>query len=209
MKKLKSFILKTSLFLNPLFLINFSFANDFRDNKGNSTLFFAIKTKDVESIENLIALGADVNERDDRGQTPLHYASGYGILNKVVKALLKAGAKVNATDKNGNTPLHITSLYGSDNLDVVDFLIENGADVNGNTPLHWAVAFQRIDKVKLLLESGADVNIQNNNGETVLDLAILYDKKDVIDFLQRKKSEGVRENILKKTLDKCRGIFKI
>ncbi|MBC6415998.1 MAG: ankyrin repeat domain-containing protein [Bdellovibrionales bacterium] len=208
MKKLKSFILKTSLFLNPLFLINFSFANDFRDNKGNPSFFFAVEAKDVERIENLIALGFDVNERDDRGQTPLHYASRYGILNKVVKALLKAGAEVNATDKNGYTPLHITSLYGSDNLDVMKTLLEAKAEVNvkdnkGNTPLYWAVVFQRIDKVKVLLEFGADPSIKNKNEGTPYDI-------DIIRFAERvgrdiavllKKAEEIRNQ------NKCRETF--
>ncbi|MBC6415878.1 MAG: ankyrin repeat domain-containing protein [Bdellovibrionales bacterium] len=208
MKKFKSFILKTSLFPISLFLINFSFANNFKDNRGISTLFFAIEIKNLEMIEILIALGVDVNVRDNKRQTPLHYASRYGTLNKVVKDLLKKGADVNAKDKFRYTPLHIVSIYNSENLDVMKTLLEakaevNAKDHNGNTPLYWAVESQRIDKVKVLLEFGADPNIKNKNEETPYDIIRFTGRvgKEIVVLF--KKAEEIRNQ------NKCRGIFDI
>ena len=56
------------------------------------------------------------------GQTNLHFAAKYGHI-RMVKKLIKKGAHVNAIDRYGETPLHEASK-----LDVIKFLIENGAD---------------------------------------------------------------------------------
>jgi len=56
------------------------------------------------------------------GQTNLHFAAKNGHI-RMVKQLVKKGANVNAIDSYGETPLHEAS-----SVDVVKFLIENGAD---------------------------------------------------------------------------------
>ena len=52
-----------------------------------------------------------INEKNNNGSTPLHYAAinGYG---KMVLAIIKKGADVNAKDKDGVTPLHLASQEG-------------------------------------------------------------------------------------------------
>ncbi|KAJ3117933.1 hypothetical protein HDU96_004837 [Phlyctochytrium bullatum] len=54
--------------------------------------------------EYLIKNGSNVNERDARGMTPLHYAASNGLTN-VVEILLESGAEVDPLDKDGFTPL--------------------------------------------------------------------------------------------------------
>ncbi|MBC6415888.1 MAG: ankyrin repeat domain-containing protein [Bdellovibrionales bacterium] len=205
MKSFKSSFKRKS-FLIALFLINFSFANEFRYNRGTTSLFFAIEIKNVERIEKLIDLGANVNARNDRGQTPLHYASEDGSLNKVVEALLKAGAEVNAKDIDGRTPLHHASLFNTHNLNVMKTLLKAKAEVNvrdnkGDTPLYWAVALKRIDKVKLLLEFGADPNIKNKNGETPYDIIKFTGRVGREIVVLFKKAEEIRNQ------NKCRETF--
>ena len=58
-----------------------------------------------ETIELLIAKGADVNEKGKYGRTPLHEAATYGH-KEVAELLIAEGADVNAKDKWGMTPLH-------------------------------------------------------------------------------------------------------
>ena len=65
----------------------------------------------IEAVAALISHGADVNARDEYGQTPLMLASYYGYA-KVVEALLDAGAdkelKATSGDDKGKTALDIS-----------------------------------------------------------------------------------------------------
>ena len=64
----------------------------------------AVAANDTDTIVMLIALGQNVNAKDDDGSTPLHYAAAKS--NKEVNELLIVeGADVNAKDEDGETPL--------------------------------------------------------------------------------------------------------
>lgn len=63
-------------------------------------------SEDINKVfEHLIKLGYwDINAKDNKGVTPLHYACGYGY-RKLVKYYLKEGAEVYAKTPTGETPL--------------------------------------------------------------------------------------------------------
>lgn len=82
---------------------------------------------DTAHVLDLIARGANVNERDNRLFTPLHYAVSKGI-RPIVSALLDKGADVNArvtSSWDQRTPLHFVN-----NIDILHELFERGADVH-------------------------------------------------------------------------------
>gem|GEM_PF-5511120 len=68
---------------------------------------------DLKTVRNLVASGADVNERDDGGETALCYALEGGHID-VADYLYKKGADTNVTDYAGRTMLHrvSTSHFG-------------------------------------------------------------------------------------------------
>ena len=123
----------------------------------------------AEALSLCLAAGADVNARDYRGNTRLHFAAWYNA--EAVPILIEAGADVNARDDRSNTPLHFAA---QNNAEAVPILIEAGADVNmrnddGNTPLHSAVQNpEALEAVPALIEAGADVNAWNDDGNMPL-----------------------------------------
>jgi len=60
-----------------------------------------IRTKTVEILLNN---GADINQRDSHGETPLMNAAHYGALS-VVELLIKRGADVNLVDPQGRNAI--------------------------------------------------------------------------------------------------------
>ncbi len=54
---------------------------------------------DVETLKQLLAAGAAVDEVDDEGRTALHFAVGYGEMD-CARALIDAGASLDLVDNN-------------------------------------------------------------------------------------------------------------
>jgi len=158
----------------------------------------------------LLKFGADVDALDDDSMTPLLLVFQYNLgdhirITKTAQVLLKHGASVHVRNKNGQMPLHLASQCGLSGI--VEFLLKFGADVDArdksnSTPLHFAVSvsspFQRrfykshhkfpllsrlIKTIKLLLEHGANLRLQNNKGETPLQVALRRGEQEIIDVL--------------------------
>ena len=109
-------------------------------------------------VQYLIDQGADVNAKDDTGNTPLHRAAANGN-NEAVKFLVSRGADVNAKSSNSGTPLHLAALLNSD-VETVKFLVSMGADVNaayadGTTPFDAAREAGNVAVVAYLHNVGA------------------------------------------------------
>jgi ankyrin repeat protein len=131
--------------------IGFSFA-------GDSSLFVekAMQNKTTE-IEQLIKDGAEVNSKDDDGNTGLHWAASYGF-TEMAEILISNGDDVNLRNNDGNAPLHWAAGQGS--TEIVKLLIANGADINAKgksnwTPLRWADAMDKKEISEILRKAGA------------------------------------------------------
>lgn len=146
-----------------------------KNEKGETALTYAIQNKDPKMAKILIEK-ADINMKDDLGNSPIHLA----IKNdkeEILDSLLEKNADVNnggLSNKTKNqTALYVAVLKGRE--DLVQKLLDKGADPNiadseGAYPLSEAVigASANPQIVKLLLDKGANVNAQESNKATAL-----------------------------------------
>jgi serine/threonine-protein phosphatase 6 regulatory ankyrin repeat subunit B len=94
---------------------------------------------------------------------------------------------VNERNSEGMTALCLVS-GDPEPIDIVEFLIENGADVNAKmsnnvTALVRAVQNSRTDIVELLLVNGADADATTGDGGHVFFIAATCGQKDIIKLL--------------------------
>ena len=141
----------------------------------------------IDMVKKFIEDGADVNAKNNDGNTALMMASWNGHI-EVVRFLLKNGADVNAKNNDDNTALQTASMNGR--TEIVAMLLNNGADVNmkdeeGTTALSAASEAGETEVVKLLLKNGADVNVIDDNEYTALDWAEEFGHTSVVELLEK------------------------
>ena len=137
------------------------------DGEGWTPLLSACRLRDVELVQTLIQLGANVNARNninpqsgEGDNFPLWFAANQKKPGRVevAKILVRHGAQVNAVGEFGETPLHQAASWN--NADIAEYLIGAGANVNaeilpGKTPLILALKFNFDEVARVLREGGA------------------------------------------------------
>lgn len=145
--------------------------------KGEPALVFAVRSGAPKSVAFLLKQpGIQVDAANTADETALMLAAN---ANDLVSAnlLIEAGASINRPNW---TPLHYAASKG--HTAMMRLLIDNDAYIdaespNGTTPLMMAAYYASHMAVKLMLEEGADPNLQNQDGQTALDMALSKDKK--------------------------------
>jgi hypothetical protein len=129
-------------------------------------------------------LGADVNQAEKDGCTPLFIAAQHGHESLVRCMVKELGADVNQAMHGGCTPLFIAAENGRESL-VRCMVKECGADINqaeenGVTPLFIAAEKGHESLVRCMVkELGADINKARHDGRTPL-MAAANEKFDKI-----------------------------
>jgi ankyrin repeat protein len=147
-------------------------------------LFQAIRGGDSAAVRKLLKGGADLQSRNDAGDTPL-MAAALNADAGILELLLKAGAHVNATNQAGVTALMRAATFD----DKTRLLVAKGADVKarsriGNTAILLAARKPGNSRtVKFLLDCGADANATNLFSATVLMAAAAADDMDTVRLL--------------------------
>lgn len=93
--------------------------------------------------------------------------------------------KLSSTNEHGYTPLMLAAYHGR--LEMVTYLVKNGADLNGKsnygTPLMAAAIKGNKEIVGLLLDNGADPNISDTRGNTALLYASAFNLNEIAELL--------------------------
>ncbi|XP_033618023.1 2-5A-dependent ribonuclease isoform X2 [Fukomys damarensis] len=130
--------------------------------ENNYSLIYAVKNKDVNQIEQLLKIGANVNfQEEEGGWTPLHNAIQGGSKD-IVDLLLDYGADPHQRKNNGATSFIIAGIEG--NVELLRLFLSKGADVNeydsnGFTAFMEAAEHGNVEALKFLYENGANVNL--------------------------------------------------
>jgi ankyrin repeat protein len=152
-----------------------------RTTGGMTPLYCAASTGDEDSVSNLLHYQADVLAMTSQGWTMLHAAADGGLNVSLVQQLHEWGIDMMARNVRGETALHYAA--SRDDLDVIQYLLDNGADANtvsyeDRTPLHQALQAHLgndPDIIRALLEKGADSNARYRGGLPPLHMALLSD----------------------------------
>lgn len=166
-----------------------------RNSEGETHLHLVLRMRcpDEEFIREILDLGFPVNVKNDKGQTPLHYALMYKNSEtlSIVKLLVDRGADLN------------DPFYGLENnncpREVIEFLVEKGPSVEklnkygiNTSLLHKALLMHNpFVVIKVLLDKGVDVHAVNPFGISALHIAARFKRKDVIKELLKKPNINI------------------
>lgn len=168
---------------------------EIRDRHGITALQRAVMELNVEAVEYLLSVGANVNSEDFTGKTPItnildrhrifEENIGSGDNMAVLLMLIQAGANLNRTTREGNvlmTCLREPSLSAQ----FIHLFLREGANpdvcVQGERPLLVAIGARDLYSTCALLEFNASLRTDNSVGSTTSAAMDLVLNRRMLDF---------------------------
>jgi len=167
---------------------------------------------DTKAVEKLLAKGADINSKDEKGGTPLHGAAFFGQA-EVAELLIQKGADINAKNNDGATPMDVLALDWEttkfiaalfrmelDEEEVkagrakIDVLLrqhggETGSKAAPRSDVWLDVKTGNIEAVKQHLAKGVGVDVRSDDGTTLLMYASLLGQTKIAELLIQKGAD--------------------
>lgn len=154
-------------------------------------LTLAVLDNDLKKAKKLIDEGADVNEKNDLGESPIiatTYLDTDYIDLDMLKLLLENGADPAIGDEEDYTVLHAAASMSD--MEAIDLLLKYKADINikdsyGQTPIFETVYEDNAVTFKHLVDKGANLMIVNDDGETLKDVAEYSGATEILKLLKK------------------------
>ncbi len=163
----------------------------------------------------LLQKGAKADIANNQKETALHWSNVLSDAKMTEELILRHPANINDQDKNKYTALHITLedkyIDNKTKIEIVNTLLKHGADItlkdiDGDTPMHLLLRDadipdkHRLELLKAVMEPKLQggtpatnlLDIQNDDKNTLLNLAVVYNMFDIVGYLIRK---GANPNI--------------
>ena len=147
----------------------------------DAALIEAAASGDAARVTRLLAEGASLKARDERGRTAL-LAATQGNRVEAARLLIKAGADVNAKDDIQDSAYLLSGARG--HVEILRMTLAAGADLKitnryGGTALTPACHYGHVEAVRELLKTKVDIDHVNRLGWTcLLEAVILGDGGD-------------------------------
>ena len=188
--------------LNPTLDLNI------KDEHSNYLIQYIILYNNVPILKKLLEYDIKLDWLDNEGRSILYLPIKYGYID-IIKVLLDIDDKnvgltiLNIKDVYNNFPIHYTLFFK--NLEIFNLLISKTNfyifDKNKNSLLHLITKNKNIDFTNKLIVNNTleskdkfNINLTNNNNETALHIASIYDLNNFIELLVDLKCEiNIRE----------------
>jgi len=159
-------------------------------SNANNQLLSAALSGDTAAAARLLGEGADVDAKNNQGDTALLLAARSGKID-TARLLIEKGANIEAKNNAGETALIAACTSG--HAEIAQLLVEKGAaadarDDGGATPLMYAGLGGNTAIIDLLLAKGANINAQDDKGETPLMYAASAGSVDAVKLMLHKSA---------------------
>ncbi|BDG76743.1 ankyrin repeat domain-containing protein [Wolbachia pipientis] len=180
----------------------------------------AVQSNSFSKVKSLVSRGANINAKDNDGNTLLHNAAREDRLD-AVKCLIDNGANINVKNNRNLTPLQVVgsnsniervlrqahldkelllTVKSEEVLKTINNLIVKG--INGGEDRHGAYYFAwagDLGTVKFIVQNEGSVNVTDKYGCTLLHWAALKGHSDIAKFLVDKGANVNAKDILGRT----------
>ncbi|KAJ2902815.1 hypothetical protein MKZ38_000096 [Zalerion maritima] len=148
---------------------------DLADQKKETAIFYAVRHRKKEAVEELLKKKPDLNILNEYGDGLLRLCISLHPMAGMLDLLLDAGADPNLVDGDGSAPLN----YLAGSSEACDILVKRGADIHhkdgsGWSPIMDAVRspYANVNTLRTLADAGADLGEAHaDSGKTLLHLA--------------------------------------